>query len=160
MMRYYTTSLFVFSTVGGIITYLLVAGFSDTPTAVLCSAVSTLMISIAIPALFAASDRKFMPLRKEINSPIITDERVNYVVGDDIRQGFMITTEHSLFILSTDEKRPVKFEIKKSEIKKVSVSDGVYLNIFLDFDKCIRIFGANSEYLSSKLKSEGFGQNY
>ena len=159
MLRYYTTSLFIFSTVGGIFAYLIVAGATDTPVAVLCSAMSTLMISIIIPALFAIMDRKFLPLRKEITAPIITDERVNYVVGDEIKQGFMITTEYSLYILSTDDKRPIKFEIKKSEIKKVSVSDGVYLNIFLDYDKCIRIFAGNCEYLSSKLQAEGFGQN-
>ena len=158
MMRYYTTSLFVFSTVGGIFTYLLVFSMTDTPTAVLCSAVATLMISIAIPALFAISDRKFKPLRKEITKPIITDERVNYVVGNEIKQGFMLTTENSLFILSTDDEKPIKFEIKKSEIKKVSVSDGVYLNIFLDYDKCIRIFAGNCEYLFSKLNAEGFGK--
>lgn len=158
MSRYYTTSLFVFSIFGGVVTYLLVSGMANAPTSVLFGAITTLGISIVIPAMFAYADRKFVPLRKEIKEPIIIDERVNYLVGKEIKQGFMITTKDSMFVISHGENSPVKFEIKKSEIKKISVSEGMYLNIFLDYDKCIRVFAANCEELSSKLKAEGFGK--
>ena len=63
-----------------------------------------------------------------------------------------------MYIISSDKDKPVKFEIKKSEIKKISVSEGIYLNIFLDYDKCIRVFAANCDELSTKLKAEGFGK--
>lgn len=158
MSRYYTTSLFVFSIFGGVVTYMLISGMADMPTSVLFGAITTLGISITIPAMFAYADRKFVPLRKEIKEPIIIDERVNYLVGKEIKQGFMITTKDSMFVISHGEKEPVKFEIKKSDIKKVSVSEGVYLNIFLDYDKCIRVFSANCEELSKKLQAEGFGK--
>ena len=158
MGRYYTTPLFIFSTLGGVVTYLLISGMTDWPTALLFAAITTLGISILIPAMFAKADSKFNPLRKEITDPIVIDERVNYLVGKEIKQGFMIATKDSIFVLSTENDKPIKFEIKKSDIKKISVTDDIYLNIFLDYDKCIRIFSSNCEELSSMLQAEGFGK--
>lgn len=158
MSRYFTTSLFVFSTIGGVVTYFIVSSMADMPTSVLFAAITTLGISLVVPSMFAFADRKFIPLRKEIKEPIIIDERVNYLVGNEIKQGFMITTKDSMFIISNGEDKPVKFELKKSDIKKISVSEGIYLNIFLDYDKCIRVFASNCDDLSSKLYAEGFGK--
>ena len=158
MSRYFTTSLFVFSTIGGVVTYFIVSSMADMPTSVLFAAITTLGISLVVPSMFAFADRKFIPLRKEIKEPIVIDERVNYLVGNEIKQGFMITTKDSMFIISNGEDKPVKFEIKKSDIKKISVSEEIYLNIFLDYDKCIRVFAADCNGLSSKLEAEGFGK--
>ena len=159
MKRYYTSSLLTFSTVGGIVTFLIASFFTDdTPTLVFFSAITTLAISITVPAMFAISDRKFVPVIKQIKDKIVIDERVHYIVGQELRQGFMLTTKDSLFVVSTENNEPVKLELKKSDIKKISVTDGVYLNIFLDFDKCIRIFAGNCEDLSKRLHSEGFGK--
>jgi hypothetical protein len=158
MGRYYTTPLFIFSTLGGVVTYLIISGMTDWPVALLFAAITTLGISILIPAMFAKADKKFKPLRKEIKDPILIDERVNYLVGKEVKQGFMIATKDSVFVLSTDNDKPIKFEIKKSDIKKISVTDDIYLNIFLDYDKCIRVFSSNCDELSSKLKAEGFGK--
>jgi len=159
MKRYFTPALITFSTIGGIVTFLIVFLFTDDiPTLVLFSALSTLLISLTVPVMFALADRKFKPLRKEISEPIVIDERVNYVVGEEIRQGFMLTTKDSLFIMSTENNKPVKMEIKRIDIKKVSISDGVFLNIFLDYDKCIRVFAGNCEELSKKLAEQGFGK--
>lgn len=157
MGRYYTTPLLIFSTLGGVVTYFLVSGLSDWPVALLSAAITTLGISILIPAMFAKADSKFKPLRKEITDPIVIDERVNYLVGKEMKNGFIIATKNSIFVLSTDKEKPIKFEIKKSDIRKISVTDDIYLNIFLDYDKCIRVFSANCEELSSKLRDEGFG---
>lgn len=158
MSRYYTTGLFIFSILGGVVTFFCIYGMTDLPTSVFFAAITTLGISLIVPGLFAMSDRKFKPLRKEINEPIVIDERVNYLVGKELKQGFMITTKNSMFVLSIDDNRPVKFEIKKSDIKKITVSEGVYLNIFLDYEKCIRVFAANCDELSKKLRAEGFGK--
>ena len=158
MRKYYTTSLLVFSILGGVVTYFLISSMADIPTSVLFGAITTLGISIVIPAMFAFADRKFIPLRKEIKEPIIIDERVSYIVGKEVKQGFMLTTKDSMFVISSNNDKPIKFEIKKSDIKKISVSEGVYLNIFLDYDKCIRVFAANCEELSSMLRAEGFGK--
>jgi len=158
MLRYYTPSLFIFSKLGGIVTFMLVSGDADLPTSVLFAAITTLVIATIIPALFAIGDRKFNPLRKEIKDKIILDERVNFVVGEEIRQGFMVTTKSSMFVLSTEGKKAIKFEIKKSDIKKISISEGVFLNIFLDYDKCIRVFAGNCDELVKKLNAEGFGK--
>lgn len=158
MSRYFTPSLFTFSTVGGIVTAVIVSFVTDdTPTIALFSAIATLLISVSVPTLFALADRKFIPLRKEIKEKIVIDERVNYIVGDEIRHGFIITTKDSLYILSSENEKPIKFEFKRNDIRKVSVTEGVYLNIFLDYDKCIRVFAGNCEEISSKLRAEGFG---
>ena len=140
MSRYYTTSLFIFSVLGGVLTFSLISSIEDWPIALLCGAISTLGISIIIPAMFAKSDKKFVPLRKEIKDPFLIDERVNYLVGNNVKQGFMVATKDSVFVISTDNDKPVKFEIKKNDIRKISVTDDIYLNIFLDYDKCIRVF--------------------
>jgi RNA-binding protein len=63
-----------------------------------------------------------------------------------------------LFIISTENEKPIKFEIKKNDIKKISISDDIFLNIFLDYDKCIRIFSPNCDELCGKLTAEGFGK--
>ncbi len=158
MKRYFTTGLLIFSVLGGLVTYMIVSSMTDMATSVFFSAMATLVISIIIPALFALGDRKFSHLRKEIKEPIVIDERVNYLVGKELKQGFILTTKDSLFVISLDDDKPVKFELKKSDIKKISVSEGIYLNIFLDYDKCIRVFPADCEDLSSRLKAEGFGK--
>ncbi len=158
MIRYYTSSLFAFSTLGGIVTFLLISGMADLPTSVFFSAITILFIATIIPALFALADRKFGSLRKEIGEPIVLDERVNFVVGEEVKPGFMITTKNSMFVLSTEDNEPVKLEIRRSDIKKISISEGVFLNIFLDYDKCIRVFAANCEELKGKLHAEGFGK--
>lgn len=158
MLRYYTPSLFTFSTIGGIVAFIIASFFVGTAESVLCSALTMLGIATAIPALFAIADRKFVPLRKEIKDPIVIDERVNFVVGNDVRGGFVVATRNSLFILSSEDEKPIKFEIKRSDIKKISISEGVFLNVFLDYDKCIRIFANNCDELRKKLVSEGFGK--
>ena len=157
MKRYYTTALLVFSVLGGLVTYVMISSMTNMPTAVFFSAISTLGISIIVPARFALGDRKFLPLRKEIKDEIFIDERVNYLVGKELKQGFILTTKNSMFVISLDDEKPVKFEIKKSDVKKISVSEGIYLNIFLDYDKCIRVFAANCDDLLQRLKAEGFG---
>ena len=119
MGRYYTTPLLIFSTLGGVVTYFLVSGLSDWPVALLSAAITTLGISILIPAMFAKADSKFKPLRKEITEPIVIDERVNYLVGKEMKNGFIIATKNSIFVLSTDNEKPIKFEIKKSDIRKI-----------------------------------------
>ena len=158
MKRYFTTPLLVFSVFGGVVTYFLVSPLTNTATAIFFSAIATLLLSLAIPMLFAAGDRKFLPLKKEITEPIVIDERVNYLVGDEIQQGFIVTTKDSLYVISSGKDEPVKFEIKRSDIKKISVTDDVYLNIFLDYDKCIRVFAGNCDELCSMLLKEGFGK--
>lgn len=158
MSKYYKPSLYVLSTLGGVSTFLILLSFNDWPVSLLFAAITTLVISFTIPMTLMMADRKFTTLKKEISEPIVIDERVSYVVGNELRQGFIVTTKNSLFIISVDNNKPVKFEIKRSDIKKISISDSIYLNIFLDYDKCIRICGANCEELSSKLAKEGFGK--
>ena len=159
MKRYHTTSLYIFSTVGGIVTFLISSFFTDDlPMQVFFAAITTLLISITVPAMFAIADRKFMPVIKQIKDKIVIDERVHYIVGKELRQGFMLTTKDNLYVISSENNKPVKLELKRSDIKKISVTDGVYLNIFLDFDKCIRVFASDCEDLLNRLHSEGFGK--
>lgn len=153
-----TTRLFVFSAIGGFLTFLALSLEGELAVALLFGAIAALMISLTIPMLFALSDRKFLPLKREIREEIIIDEKVNYVVGEEIKEGFMVTTKDCLYIISSDKEKPVKFEIKRSDVKKISISEGVFLNIFLDYNRCIRVFASNCEELSSMLADGGFGK--
>ena len=159
MKRYYNSALLSFSTVGGIVTALILSFIvEDIPTIALFSSLTILGISITVPAMFAIADRKFKPIIKEIKDDIVIDERVHYIVGQELKHGFIMTTKNSLFVISTENDKPIKLEIKKSDIKKISISDGIYLNIFLGYDKCIRVFAGNCDELSKKLIAEGFGK--
>ena len=157
MSRYYTPSLFIFCILGGVVIYFIAYELaSDQLVALISGAISSIIISITVPLAFYYADRKYNLLKKEIGDKIVLDERVGYVVGQEIKRGFMVTTKNSLFVISSDNNKPVKFEIKRSDIKKISISDDVFLNIFLDYDKCIRIFSSDCEKLLEKLSKEGF----
>ena len=157
MSRYYTPSLFIFCILGGVVIYFIAFELaSDQLIALISGAISSIIISITVPLAFYYADRKYNLLKKEIGDKIVLDERVGYVVGQEIKRGFMVTTKNSLFVISSDNNKPVKFEIKRSDIKKISISDDVFLNIFLDYDKCIRIFSSDCEKLLEKLSKEGF----
>ena len=157
MSRYYTPSLFIFCILGGVVIYFIAFELaSDQLVALISGAISSIIISITVPLAFYYADRKYNLLKKEIGDKIVLDERVGYVVGQEIKRGFMVTTKNSLFVISSDNNKPVKFEIKRSDIKKISISDDVFLNIFLDYDKCIRIFSSDCEKLLEKLSKEGF----
>lgn len=157
MSRYYTPSLFIFCILGGVVIYFIASELvSEQIVALISGAIASIIISITVPLMFYYADRKYNLLKKEIGDKIVLDERVGYVVGQEIKRGFMVTTKNSLFVISSDNNKPVKFEIKRSDIKKISISDDVFLNIFLDYDKCIRIFSSDCEKLLEKLAKEGF----
>ena len=157
MSRYYTPSLFIFCILGGVVIYFIASALGmDELVSVISGAIGSIFISITVPLIFFQADKQFNVLKKEIGDKIILDERVGYVVGQEIKRGFMVTTKNSLFVISSDNNKPVKFEIKRSDIKKISISDNVFLNIFLDYDKCIRIFSSDCEKLLEKLSKEGF----
>ena len=155
MSRYYTPSLFIFCILGGVVIYFIASELvSEQIVALISGAIASIIISITVPLMFYYADRKYNLLKKEIGDKIVLDERVGYVVGQEIKRGFMVTTKNSLFVISSDNNKPVKFEIKRSDIKKISISDDVFLNIFLDYDKCILIFSSDCEKLLEKLAKE------
>ena len=159
MRKYYTPAVYLVSIVCGVIAYLLSSFFCEPRIALLSGVIVTLIISLAIPCAFAISDEKYKPLKRGIPSPFIIDERVNYMItGGELRHGFMVLSKESLYLITFADKKPLRFEVKKNEVKKISVTDGVYLNIFLDYDKFIRISSGNCLEISAKLTEQGFGQ--
>lgn len=156
MSRYYTSSLFVFSVIVGVLAYTLLSFFASNEDAMLFASIATLAIATTVPAVLAFADRKLISLKNKITEPISVDERVGVISENGIRQGFIITTAKSLYIITLDGTEPVCREIKKEDVKKISVSDGVYLNIFVDYNKFIRVFPGNCEELFSMLAEEGF----
>lgn len=159
MIKYYTKSLYALSILSGATTFLITLLMADFAVALLFGAVTALLTSITIPVVFAISDRKFIPLKKQIKDKILLEEKVAYLVGNEAKDGLIVTTANSMFVLSTDGNKPIKFEIKREAIKKISITEDIYLNIFLDYDKCIRVFSDNCDELLSKLTKEGFGKN-
>lgn len=159
MSRYYTRSLYILSTLNGIIAFAISTALgAEIPMAVICSAFSMLIIATAIPLLQYLSDRRLLALRKGIKGPFLLDERVNIVVGNELRRCFVLTTGEAMFIISLENNKPVRLEIKKSEVKKVSVSEDLLLNIFLDYNKCIRILSPHNERICEELGAQGFGK--
>lgn len=156
MSKYYTPSLFMFSVLGGGICFVLLSFFSDAGTALCFASLCALGISAAIPATLALADRRFLTLKREIGEPIVIDERISVVTGQALKRGFIIATKTSIFVISTENGRPVKMEIKKDSVKKISVTDDVYINIFIDYNRFVRIFCLNCEELFSRLRDEGF----
>lgn len=156
MSRYYTPSLMVFSILGGVTAYVLLSLFTDNVTSLTFASIATLAIATVIPATLAVSDRRIMPIRKEIGEPILIDERIRIIKGKEAKQGFILATAASLFLVSLDGDRPVKLEIKKDSIRKISINEEVYIDIFIDYSKFIRIFCGNCEELFSRLAEEGF----
>ena len=157
MRKYYTPAVYFISIVCGVIAYFLSSLFSEPLIALLSGVIVTLIISLAIPIAFVASDAKYKPLKMGLPGPFIIDERVNYMMGSELRHGFMVLTRESLFLITFADKKPLRYEIKREQVKKISITEEVYLNIFLDYDKFIRISSGNCHELSEKLAEQGFG---
>ena len=69
----------------------------------------------------------------------------------------MVLTKESIFLITFADKKPIRYEIKRNEVKKISLEEDVYLNIFLDYDKYVRIASGNCLEISEKLSEQGFG---
>ncbi len=159
MTKYYTKSLYILSIFSGIVTFTVTLLMDELAVALLFGALTALMTSVTVPILFAISDRKFKVLKAQIKEKIVLDERVVYMVGKEARDGLIVTTRNSLYVLSTENNKPIKFEIKREEIKKISITDDMFINIFVDYDKFIRVFADNATELVKKLSREGFGDS-
>ena len=157
MKKYYTPAVYFISIVCGVIAYLISSFFSEPTVALLSGVVVTFIISLAIPIAFVVSDAKYKPLKMGLPAPFVIDERVNYMMGSELRHGFMVLAGESLFLITFADKKPMRYEIKREQVKKISVTEGVYLNIFLDYDKFVRISSGNCLELSEKLTKHGFG---
>ena len=157
MKKYYTPAVYFISIVCGVIAYLISSFFSEPTVALLSGVLVTFIISLAITIAFVVSDAKYKPLKMGLPAPFVIDERFNYMMGSELRQGFMVLAGESLFLITFADKKPMRYEIKREQVKKISVTEGVYLNIFLDYDKFVRISSGNCLELSEKLTKQGFG---
>ena len=157
MKKYYTSGVYLTSIICGVAVYLVSSLFCEALWALLFGVGVTLIVSFVIPLSFVISDFKYKPLKIGIPAPFIIDERVNCVIGGVLRHGFMVLTKESIFLITFADKKPVRYEIKRKEVKKISLEEDVYLNIFLDYDKYIRIASGNCLEISEKLSEQGFG---
>ena len=157
MRKYYTPGVYFVSIVSGILAFVITLIFTDPLVALLCGAAVTLLVSVAIPLGLSMSDGKYKRFKEGIPRPFIIDERVNCVIGGELKGGFIVLTRDKLFIMTFVGKRPIRYELKRDEVKKVSVSENIYLNIFLDYNKFIRIASGNCLEIKDKLSEQGFG---
>lgn len=158
MQRYYTPALYVLSTLNGIISFLVSTSLgASIPEGVLTAAIATLTVATVIPLTRYFADRKLIKLRRDIKGEVLLDETANLVVGDALQRCFVVATKEAMFIISFDRGRPVRLEIKKSSVMKISVTDDVVLVVFLDYGKCIKIVARNSGEMSEILAKQGFG---
>lgn len=157
MKKYFTNTVILISIVCGILAYA-VSSFIVVPfAALIIGAGTTVLISLLFPIAFALGDIKYKPLKAGISAPFLVDERVNCIIGGVVRHGFMVLNKESIFIITFIGKKPIRYEIRKKEVKKVSVTGDVYINIFLDYNKFIQIISGNSIDITEKLNEQGFG---
>ena len=157
MKKYYTPGVYFVSIVGGILVFVITLIFIDPNLALLCGAIVTLLSSVAIPLGLSISDKKYKRFKEGIPRPFLIDERINCVIGGELRDGFIVLTRDKLFIMTFVDKRPIRYELKRDEVKKVSITENIYLNIFLDYNKFIRIASGNCFEIKDKLSEQGFG---
>ena len=158
MKKYYTPGVYLISILIGAIVYIMASFFADPLLALLFGTLTVLVVSVAIPLSFAISDHKFKKFKQGIPAPFIIDERVNCVIGGALKNGFMVLTRDTLFIITFAGKKPIRYEIKRNEVKKISITDNIYINIFLDYNKYIRIASGNCFEIRDKLSEQGFGK--
>lgn len=159
MSRYYTGALYKISTIDGIIAFIISTSLgASVAEGVLIAAVSMLLVATLIPVLRYRADKALIKLRRTIKEKILLDETASIVVGDIFQRCFVITTESSMFIISQSHGKATRVEIKKSSVRKISFSDDCLLRIFLDYDKCIKLFSPNIERLGERLAEQGFGK--
>lgn len=159
MKKYYTPAVYITSIAAGIISYIVSTLFFENGIALLIGLSVIFCVSLIIPAAFAISDVKYNALKKGIPAPFIIDERVSCVIGNSLKNGFIVLSGDTLFLMTYSQKKPIRYEIKKSEIKKISISENIYLNIFFDYNKYIRIASGNCSEIMDKLKRQGFGRS-
>lgn len=157
MKKYFTDTVILVSIICGIIAYAIFSFIVQPIAALLIGAGVVAVISLAFPLAFSIGDMKYKPLKTGISAPLLVDERVNCVIGGVVRHGFMVLNKESIFIITFIGKKPIRYEIRKKEVKKVSVTGDIYINIFLDYNKFIQIVSGNSINITEKLNEEGFG---
>lgn len=158
MKKYYTPGVYLISILVGVVVYIIASFFATPLLALLCGAVSVLIISLVIPISFAISDIKYKRFKAGIPAPFIIDERISCVISGSLQNGFMVLTRDTLFIITFAGKKPIRYEIKRDEVKKISITENIYLNIFLDYNKYIRIASGNCFEIRDKLSEQGFGR--
>lgn len=158
MKKYYTPGVYLVSILIGAIVYIISSFFAEPLLALLIGTVAVLVVSVTIPLSFAVSDRKYNKFKQGIPAPYIIDERINCVIGGALKNGFMVLTRDTLFIITFAGKKPIRYEIKRDEVKKISITENIYLNIFLDYNKYIRIASGNCFEIRDKLSEQGFGK--
>ncbi len=157
MKKYFTPAVLIISVIFGVLVYGVVAIFFGGDIALLEGSIATLALSLAFPTIFALGDRKYKKLMLDVPDPRLIEERVECIVNGKTSHGYMVMNSNSIYLLSIVDNKAVRCEIKKDQIKGISLTGDFYINIFTDYNKYIRIISGNSLEITKKLEMAGFG---
>ena len=131
--------------------------FFDWRYAVLIGASVTLLSSLIMPLILYREDRGYQRIKQEIKQPFFLDERVRFTIEQGSIGGYLVLTESSLILLST-EKGKHRLELTRSQISRIVVGEErISLRIYVSNTQFIQVFSGACQEMYRVLLEKGWG---
>ena len=139
----------------GIIAFVLFLLFSTPQIALLAGAVTTLVSSVLLPIITYVELRPYDKIRKTIQQPFLTEQRVRFTIKGGTVGGFMILTESSVYFLSMEKGRHV-LELTRKDITALRLDEDYSIRFFINNNQYVRVLSARSQELYQLLLQHGW----
>ncbi len=139
----------------GIIAFVIGLLFTTPQIALLVGAATTLVSSVLLPVMTYAEMRPYEKIRKTIQQPFLTEQRVRFTVKDGTVGGFMILTESSVYFLSMEKGRHV-LELTRKDITALKLDEDYSIRFFINNNQYVRVLTARSQELYQLLLQQGW----
>lgn len=139
----------------GIIAFVLFLLFFTPQIALLAGAVTTLVSSVILPVITYAELRPYDKIRKTIQQPFLTEQRVRFTVKGGTVGGFMILTEGSVYFLSMEKGKHV-LELTRKDITALCLDEDYSIRFFINNNQYVRVLSARSQELYQLLLQHGW----
>ncbi len=131
--------------------------FFDWRYALLIGACVTLLASLVIPILLYREERGYERIKNTIQQPFFIDERVRFTIPKGSIGGYLVLTDSSLILLST-EKGKHRLELTRSQISKIVVGEEmISLRIYISNTHFIQVFSGACQEMYHILLEKGWG---
>ncbi len=164
MKQYFNSSVYIVSTVIGLISYiisLLILGLFEANSlyALLIAAIVTLISSIALPLSFYLEDSRYKDADDFVEGNILLKTNVNIKFGNVTRNGYFYLTDDSIFLISRDKKPYICHKIEKSIVEGIKVFSYVYFCILINDREKIDIATPKCEDILQLMRNNGWSVN-
>lgn len=131
--------------------------FFDWRYAVLVGAGVTLLASLIMPIFLYREERGYQRIKNTIQQPLLIDERVRFTIAQGSIGGYLVLTDTSLILLST-EKGKHRLELTRAQISKIVVGEeSVSLRIYVNNTQFIQVFSGACQEMYRILLEKGWG---